>query len=687
MREIGIEKINNKKPIVPGPANNSERPFCDNDFVWTSESADAKIEEFIKKYDDNPRFADTPAVQIGELPFIFSSKGKTENGEKTARDLFAENIIKRVNEGKQIGRFLGKEIELWAQDIHCLPAELRTGLALTFIRNPGMASPTVLQAIIDSQGIYGSSLIRDLELETKKTTVDPDKILGIIDMLERLGAIQSPGFEIAAEEATRVLDRMKKNNDNFFVTKRLELLLQLPKQDRMRKRAELFMKYSDITRDNAPLALAEKFYHKNNDFSGRCMYSKIDNKYGAIYEPGGSIESFFDLREGKTKGNLRLSDILTEEAPEIYEKMDEKQKRSLENNYKALLNVFFREQIENEIGLNLNRLNLREQVQFVNFISNKTISNVERIKYLLDGLGNAENRTACLKSFLAMEFDYNDGERILQIAEKLNAKQANKIFSKISEINNFAISSLRNLIQENGGEIDINQVRLNLLEKSHQIILNFSGEETNVDKLLKDLEESKAEIALLSSLLKVAKESGVKLTPENTRGMKMETRAIGELKGDEKEEFEKKYGGDIQRLVRVNYEEGIFRDNPEAAAKVKRDINERLEHLENFRVRMLTFQNELVAFMTIRPDENEEGAVWAESFMVEADAQKYSLGSAFAREVMTQESQKYTVKGKVRADNEAIIKSHEKMGFTFDRKHPFEECGVKYAEMKKEKEV
>gem|GEM_PF-4539315 len=298
-------------------------------------------------------------------------------------------------------------------------------------------------------------------------------------------------------------------------------------------------------------------------------------------------------------------------------------------------------------------------------------------------------------------------ERILEIGEKAKTEDAKKVFSKIEELAEWIRKVSDQLaeaffdtekIREHPTEIgDVQQAKEialksidNVLSKVSEIVEKFyevavskkTISEENVDRFLNDLENSRIQIDILSSLLKVAKENGIKLSPENIREMKVESFEIGELSEDKKKEFLEKYSERIMAMMEKSYAK-TFQENPDAFQKVKNNFKERLENIEQFKVYMLTFQGELVAFMTMRPDENEPEAVWAESFIVDAEAQKYSLGIAFAKKAMGEESKKHTILGKVRANNVAIIKTHEDWGFIFDKAHPFQEYGVMYYNMRK----
>jgi len=292
-----------------------------------------------------------------------------------------------------------------------------------------------------------------------------------------------------------------------------------------------------------------------------------------------------------------------------------------------------------------------------------------------------------LKTFLTCEVDIENGKRILEIGEKMNPVDAMKIFQKNLEIINLA----ENEKEETSGllnepiEDDFNvKVRRKLLEKAHEIILKFSGStDKDVKKLIDDLEKSKIQIDILSALLKTAKEQGLKLTPENIKDMKMESCEVGELAGEEKAKFREKYEKAVMDMMRKSYAK-IFEENPDARAKVEGNFKERFENLEKYRVYVLMFQGEAVAFSVIDPNnikDCEEGEVMSESTVVHPDVQKGAMGIEFLKKIFETEFAKHKAKGirgKVRAGHPAG-ESYDAIGLVIDRSRPtWEENGVEY---------
>jgi hypothetical protein len=76
-------------------------------------------------------------------------------------------LVRRIREGKGLSYSLGKEVMTWAQNIHMVSPEKRISLTLALIRNPGEASPEVLEEIMAGQGLLGPTMVVDLE-KTKK---------------------------------------------------------------------------------------------------------------------------------------------------------------------------------------------------------------------------------------------------------------------------------------------------------------------------------------------------------------------------------------------------------------------------------------------------------------------------------------------------------------------------------------
>jgi hypothetical protein len=214
--------------------------------------------------------------------------------------------------------------------------------------------------------------------------------------------------------------------------------------------------------------------------------------------------------------------------------------------------------------------------------------------------------------------------------------------------------------------------------------LKFSGStDKDVKKMIGDLENSRIQIDILSSLLKVAKENRIKLTPERIRDMKMESYELGELTGEEEVKFRRDYEDKVMVMMEKSYAK-IFEKTPSAREKVRGNFQERFENLEKYRVYVLVFDGEAVAFSVIDPNnikDCEEGEVMSESTVVHPDVTQGCMGIAFLKKIFKREFLEHSVKGirgKVRAGHPAGA-SYDKLGLVIDSGRPtFSESGVEY---------
>ncbi|OGF21971.1 hypothetical protein A2Y83_01565 [Candidatus Falkowbacteria bacterium RBG_13_39_14] len=191
-------------------------------------------------------------------------------------------------------------------------------------------------------------------------------------------------------------------------------------------------------------------------------YAKLSDKYAVIYGMDGEIDSFFEIRQGVKGGNagkkltltlpqntgqvsskgsepgrLNLIEIL-ERKGFSREKLERHKYLSMLGNYKALIELPFRAKIEDEFGISLSDYSVREQLQFVNFLSSRTVEEVEKVKGFLNKAENGNGKINRIKSFLSLEMDRDNGQRILEIGEKTDKKDAELVFAKIVELLDWA---------------------------------------------------------------------------------------------------------------------------------------------------------------------------------------------------------------------------------------------------------
>jgi len=359
----------------------------------------------------------------------------------------------------------------------------------------------------------------------------------------------------------------------------------------------------------------------------------------------------------------------------------EKYLREFKENYFSLYDDDFFQ----KTGVRFNNLNFREQGWFL--IHYKSASEEEKEDLLEFAKQYGENG---IKSFLSLEFERENGNRIMEIGEKLGDDNARIIFNHLSRLADYVDQNNEELVQlffEGSQDVSGKTflgVRRELLQKAHEMIISFakslSTEENikddKIGKLLSDLEKNKTEIDLFHSLLKTIKGEGEKIDFEKVKNLDLAEKPIGEdLIEAEKLE--------ILEIAEENYFNDAYRDNPEAAQRVIDELEAELfgtEGSANQRTYSLKYQGYVIAFCRFKPIEGKPGHLYAGSLNVYKDLRGLSVGGYFVRATLGKESKDHIIEAITRADN-PVNKDYQKCGFVIDKENPFEKNGVKYFNM------
>lgn len=298
-----------------------------------------------------------------------------------------------------------------------------------------------------------------------------------------------------------------------------------------------------------------------------------------------------------------------------------------------------------------------------------------------------------LKTFLHCEFDISKSKLILDLGEKLPEEKAKTVFAKSGELIDLAEKNSSQLLehfQQTKAEIDQRDIKHELLRKSLNILERFSqANKQQIDELLTQLQSSRKEITILSALIHQLKNRNEDFGIENIKNLKLETREIGD-----QSEFSQELKKTVLDMAGQSYSK-IYADNPKAFQKVMKKFETRLENIQDFRVYMLTFKGELVAFCTMQPTEANPKIVMAESLIADPEAQKSSAGMLFAKAALDMEIARVDVEeiqGETRKDNPANEKYKQLLGFEFEKDDngkekpiPDLETGVEYFKMSRKK--
>ena len=207
-----------------------------------------------------------------------------------------------------------------------------------------------------------------------------------------------------------------------------------------------------------------------------------------------------------------------------------------------------RDRVEKKLKIKLEDYSVREQVQFVNFLSSKSISEVEEVKNFLDkGEGDAARKNR-VKSFLSLEEGNEKSENIFAIGESLDQKTADAIFAKYAEIVDMTgkfREELDGMFKENRevSQKDLELISQNLIWRANKLLVDFSDKITkNKGDILEQLESYESDLVLTTAFFKSLKQSGAEIKLEDFKGVTFEDKAASEVSDDELKQMLKIYG-------------------------------------------------------------------------------------------------------------------------------------------------
>ncbi len=430
-------------------------------------------------------------------------------------------------------------------------------------------------------------------------------------------------LSISDEEIIVLFDEFKESIDAYFLEKE-------------NKRRKNIYDNNEIKSANGiePVIFQFKDYdskekeQKRNEFS----YSKISNKYGVVYTPEGGVDSFFELKE-KAGGdnntekiipsNLNINDVLENEGFKK-ENTSEEEYKKMVLTYKTLIELPMREKIENEFGIELKNFNIREQVQFVNFLSSKTIAEVEEVKEFLNQGKSEEAKNNRIKSFLSLESGQEMG----------NAENADAVFAKYAEIINLAEKNkeeLEVLLRNKKGISDKEKEKItqNLISKANQVLVDFSNKidkHVKIDKckVLEELKDIKENMVLTASVYKgIDKDNEIKF--EDLKGVTFEKKTADDLSGEEI--------GQMMKIYAKNYEY-----NPKFQKAILENFENILKNLkEKTALYLFKEDNEVMAFN--RFDDMGDGRKYFGSFNVKPIMSGSEIGKALMRVSLEKEAE------------------------------------------------
>jgi len=328
--------------------------------------------------------------------------------------------------------------------------------------------------------------------------------------------------------------------------------------------------------------------------------------------------------------------------------------------FKILSSLQFRQKVKNDFGINLGDYNLRTQYQFLKFIKEADKGEIEKVNNFFHQKINNDFLANKVKSFLSLEVDFNNGNRILEISKNLG-KQSDVIFNKIGELVDLAVketSDLKSCLLKDDN-IGLSGIQKNLLKKSDEIITKFSdnlskggvNKELTIEKLLEDLENNKIEIELLAATLKSAKEENLKLGINDFLSLDMDINSYKE----DLSEIQKKQ---ILDLAKKNWQ--TLGNNGMTKAMLE-DLSSELKDTRNQKYYILKYADEIIGLLRFKP--TDHNTLYFASFNVNKDLRGLSIGNQMMELALNKERENNVLEAAADVKIPALSAYIEKFGF------------------------
>lgn len=278
------------------------------------------------------------------------------------------------------------------------------------------------------------------------------------------------------------------------------------------------------------------YFAKRLTANGEVGIFDDDKKLKAYIELG-------DLADGQEKIKPVVHDFVHETLffPKENETKEERaQREEYLRQFQESYFDFYDDEFFQKTGIRFNDLNFKEQGWFLNFYKNSDLGKRNELLDFAKKFG--ENG---LRSFVTMDLDEGNGERILSIAKNLEFGESLQVFSKISEIAELAQEKDRELIlkiYKNEKPALPENFHWELLSRAQGVVLEFEkglsaqektgNKKPNMEKLLAGLDQSQIEVDLVASLLIALKKQGEFQKLEEIRDLEIRTVEGEELEQD-----------------------------------------------------------------------------------------------------------------------------------------------------------
>ncbi|MBD3311348.1 MAG: GNAT family N-acetyltransferase [Candidatus Magasanikbacteria bacterium] len=428
---------------------------------------------------------------------------------------------------------------------------------------------------------------------------------------------------------------------------------------------DLRMIYEDITKrhDNiwheANLKLLEE--QKKIEAKNSKLFENFSSLFGKIFENKEELNNnlYTTLKkiEKQTENHLRKVHMISGdrlmEDPAILPFGVEDAKEEELLLFQQLHRPGLKSYIEDKLNFNFEELDLRTQLHFLSFVSEKDDGTFEDVEDLMQN--KHLDHQAFLKTFFACAADRKIGQDIINFARTNGIEKANPIFERYQELIE-DISEVEKLIADffvskKGKQVDTRKVVQEIVLRSNRTLIQGMklGEKVNVEELNYQLQKIRKDVSNFASIFKTAFKGKEKIDLESIKGLDFSTSKIEELTDEDKQE--------MQEIAKKNW-----LPRGKAGEGVIKEFGETLESGKDIDFYVLKQDENLVSFMRFdKPD--SDGHRYAGSFNVDPEYRGSAIGEAMLVNALEEQAKNYVIDATVHPGIQVGTDYVEKRGF------------------------
>lgn len=411
---------------------NSSLLFEDFDNSWKQSQIDTIIESLFANQ-DNISFRKMSSLFDGIFYIPEEKYDPNKDLQKdTIRELTIKSVIKKIESQESLSSKSQEIIAFLSENLRQADIDDRLDFLITMFNSPEKFSKEKKNDTILNVSAFRSpyDLMEKIDQYAKSNDTEIHRIIKAIEFMQYIERLVRPEtmHKRMKSKITSVLSDIEENNKEkrYFlyiqakaalnnilgvISSREEL--QNPQLRDLAKHLGLGKKFSRFRSRNLienegydpkkikPLIPPDATTEDEKNASEFCI--KLDEHFGVLYDSDGMVNSFFKLNKKNPK-RVSLDEILKEEGMKT-EKIGSEEYKKISLAYRTFINLKLRTEVEMVFGMRLENFSVREQLQFVNFISNNSFDEIFRMKDFLGRATTMKARQARIRSFLSFESD------------------------------------------------------------------------------------------------------------------------------------------------------------------------------------------------------------------------------------------------------------------------------------------